>query len=140
MLKKILTVLLAVFLLALIIAPAALAVGGSSYVVSNTSLDALVDGSASNFLSRPAVKLAIVILIPILIALLICSGWKRKMKTAVIARSADNYIPNDGFKLTEKGDQFLYRTTTRTKIERQSSSSGGRSGPSSSGRSGGGRA
>ena len=79
------------------------------------------------------IKLAVVILLPLIIAGIVCSGWKSKMKTAKTARTADNYIPENGFKLTSKEDKFLYRTTTRTKIERESSSSGG---GSSSGRGG----
>lgn len=68
------------------------------------------------------IKLAVTIIIPILIALVICSIWKRQMKTAVLAKTADNYIPPGGFNLTRQSDDFLYRTTTRRKI--QSSSSG----------------
>ena len=71
------------------------------------------------------IKLAATILVPLLIALLFCQNWKRQMKTAVIAREADNYIPAGGFVLTGQEDQFLYRTETRTKIEKSSSSSGG---------------
>ena len=78
-------------------------------------------------------KLAIAILVPLLIAWIVCSIWKGQMKTAVPAKQADQYIPKDGFNLTNKEDKFLYRTTTRRKIETSSSSS--RS-SSSSGRSG----
>ena len=87
------------------------------------------------------IKLAITILAPLIIAGSICSAWKKQMKTAVTARAADNYIPQNGFKLTRQEDAFLYRTTSRRKIETSSSSSssgkassGGRGG--SSGRSG----
>ena len=87
------------------------------------------------------IKLAITIIVPLLIAGGICSSWKKQMKTAVTARAADNYIPANGFKLTQREDTFLYRTTSKRKIETSSSSSssgrassGGRGG--SSGRSG----
>ena len=87
--------------------------------------------------TKLALKLAAVILIPILTALIVCSVWKGKMKTAVLARTADNYIPANGFVLTGQTDSFMYRTTTRVKIEKSSSSGGSRS--SSSGRSSGGK-
>ena len=77
-------------------------------------------------------KLLVVILLPMLIALIICSIWKRQMKTAVLAKAADNYIPEGGFKLTGKDDMFLYRTTTQRLIKTSDSSS---SGSSSSSRS-----
>ena len=79
-------------------------------------------------------KLFAVILLPALIALIICLIWKGQMKTAKIARTADNYIPEGGFRLTGRTDTFLYRTTTRRKIERSSSSGGSSRG--SSGRGG----
>jgi len=71
------------------------------------------------------VKLAIIILLPALIAFIICSTWKKQMKTAVKAKFASNYIPPGGFKLTGQADTFLYRTQTRTKVETKSSSSRG---------------
>ena len=83
-------------------------------------------------------KLAIILLIPLFIAWRICKAWKRQMTTAVLAGAADNYIPDGGFNLVLQDDQFLYRSTTRVKIERSSSSSGGSS-SSSSGRSSGGK-
>jgi len=72
------------------------------------------------------VKLAVTILVPLLIALIVCSMWKKQMKTAVMARAAANYIPAGGFNLTNHTDIFLYRTQTRTKV--QTSSSSGRGG------------
>ena len=74
----------------------------------------------------PTVKLFVVILVPLVIALLICLFWRSKMKTARIARTADNYIPANGFILTVQMDTFMYRTTTRIKIQQSSSSGGGR--------------
>ena len=69
-------------------------------------------------------KLAIIIILPLVIALLICSVWESKMKTARIAKTACNYIPPGGFQLTGQLDMFLYRTHTRTKIQSNSSSGG----------------
>jgi len=85
------------------------------------------------------IKIVVLIALPLIIALIVCSGWKSQMKTAKKARAADNYIPENGFNLTVKEDRFLYRTTTRQKIEKSSSSSGGGArsgGGGSSGRSG----
>ena len=64
-----------------------------------------------------ASKLIGVIIVSFLIALLICMVWKSKHKTAKLARTADSYIPPGGFRLTGQGDTFLYRTTTRVKIQ-----------------------
>ena len=86
---------------------------------------ALAAGSTQTTDTNLYVKLAVVILVPLLIALIVCSVWRSKMKTAKLARAADNYIPQGGFNLTERNDIFLYRTTTRRRIESSSSSSGG---------------
>ena len=83
------------------------------------------------------IKLAIVLLAPLLCALLLCSIWKAQMKTAHIAGTAFNYIPAGGLRLSNQSDIYLFRTVSRTKIQSSSSgraSSGGRGG--SSGRSG----
>lgn len=85
-------------------------------------------------------KLAIVILVPLLISLIICLIWRSQMKTAVMAKTADQYIPKNGFQLSRKEDQFLYITEVRRRIEKSSSGGGGSSGGgttvSSSGSSG----
>jgi len=81
----------------------------------------------------------VTILTPPAIAWAVCAYWKRQMKTAVLAKTADGYIPADGFTLTVKEDMFFYRTTTRCRIERESSSSGGGSSSSGSGGSSGGK-
>ena len=112
---------------------------GNFYKVASTFLDQVDSKWTSIVVSRLLFKLAVIILVPFFIALIVCSTWKRKMKTAVLARTADNYIPANGFQLTERTDQFLYRTTTRTRIETDSSSGGGGSSSSSSGRSSGGK-
>jgi len=82
-------------------------------------------------------KLVAVIIIPLLIAFIICSIWKSQMKTARLAKTACNYIPAGGFQLTGSADTFLYQTRTQVKIQ-SSSSSGGTSTDSRgfSGRSG----
>jgi uncharacterized membrane protein YgcG len=112
---------------------------GNFYKVADVFLDEVEFEFVFDFGFWLVLKLAVVILIPIFTARFICSRWKSQMKTAVIARIADNYIPKDGFKLTGKEDTFLYRTTSRTRIERSSSSSSGGSSSSSSGSSSGGK-
>ena len=79
-------------------------------------------GTASE---KSAGTVLILILIALLIAGLICLLWRSQMKTARIARTAGNYIPQGGFRLTGQGDIFMYRTVTRTKIQSSSSSGGG---------------
>ena len=111
---------------------------GNFYRVADEYYNQVESEFSANAARTLGLKLGAIILIPILVALIVCSIWKRQMKTAVIARTADNYIPRNGFVLTGQTDLFLYRTTTRTKIERSSSSSGG-SRSSGSGRSSGGR-
>ena len=78
----------------------------------------------ANVKSKFFVNLAIVVLLPLMIAAVVCLVWKKQMKTATLAVEADNYIPRDGFQLTGKEDTFLYRTETRRKIEKSSSSGG----------------
>jgi uncharacterized protein len=69
-------------------------------------------------------KVAVVILVPLIIAFIICSVWKSQMKSARIATTACNYIPPGGFHLTGSADTFLYQTRTRVKIQSSSSSGG----------------
>ena len=85
--------------------------------------------------NRIIAKTAVIVLLPSIIALIVCLIWRSQMKTAKPAFAADKYIPEGGFKLTGQTDTFLYRVTTRVKIE-TSSGSGSGSGSSSSGSSG----
>ena len=111
---------------------------GNLYSVADVFLDKLDSQFTIAIRLDLIIRLAVVILIPLIVAWCVCSAWKRKMKTAIVARTADNYIPENGFTLTTQTDKFLYQTTSRTKIESSSSSSGGSS-SSSSGRSSGGK-
>lgn len=71
-------------------------------------------------------RLAATILLPLLVAGLLCMNWKGQMQTARFATTADLYIPADGFRLTGQEDQFLFRTEERRKIERtEKKTSGG---------------
>ena len=113
---------------------------GNFFAVADTFLVRVEAEYVFNFWFWLVMKLFVIILLPILIAFIVCRVWKKQMKTAKIATTAGNYIPAGGFQLTGKSDVFMYRTTTREYIERESSSSGGGgSSSSSSGRSSGGR-
>ena len=111
---------------------------GDFYSVADTLIDKIDSQFTIAITLSLILKLAIIVLIPLFVAWRVCKAWTRQMKTAVIARAADSYIPDGGFTLIHQADQFLYQTTSRVKIERSSSSSGGSS-SSSSGRSSGGK-
>jgi len=98
----------------------ALARGGAPFDV-NTDEEQLAEKAKGAF----AGKVAATIIIPLLISLVICLIWRGQMKTARIAKAADNYIPAGGFNLTRYEDRYLYSTQTREKIEKSSGSSGG---------------
>lgn len=70
------------------------------------------------------VQIAIIILLPLLIAFIVCMIFKAQMKTAKQAVLAGDYVDQDSFELTEARDIFLRRERTRRKIEKESSSSG----------------
>ena len=112
---------------------------GDFYNVADTFLDKVAYEFAADILFWLVFKLVIVLLVPIITAGIVCASWKAKMKTAKTAVTADNYVPANGFRLTGQQDIFLYRTVTRTRIERESSSSSGGSSSSSSGSSSGGK-
>ena len=76
------------------------------------------------------IPLLITILVPLLIAFLVCLIFWSQMKTAVEATSADEYIPSNGFNLTRQIDQYTHTTVTRRHIERDHGSSGGGGGSS----------
>ena len=82
--------------------------------------------SGSRGLSTPA-KLGVVVLLPMLIALIVCSVFKSQMKTARLATRADEYLVPHSMNLRIKEDRFTHRTESRTKIE-SNSGSGSRGG------------
>lgn len=86
--------------------------------------------SGGRGLSTPA-KLGIVVLLPMLIALIVCSVFKSQMKTARLATRADEYLVPHSMDLRVKEDRFTHRTESRTKIESNSGGSRGGSGGSS---------
>lgn len=76
------------------------------------------EGSGGSVLGR----LAIVVFVPLLIALGVCLVLRSQMKTAKAATSAGDYIPRDSFTLTAQRDQFIHTTHHREKIEKNSDS------------------
>jgi uncharacterized membrane protein YgcG len=111
---------------------------GNFHDVSYTFMELVESRYVSIQRSRVIFKLSVVILVPCLIALIVCSVWKRKMKSAKTATTALNYIPPGGFNLMTKQDLFLYRTVTSVRIESSSDSSSSDSGSSSGDHSSGG--
>lgn len=110
---------------------------------SATYLQMARDGAPFDVDTDPAaasqqflLKLAAAILLPLLIAGLLCLMWKNQMKTARPAQAADQYIPASGFQLTEQEDLFLYRTETRRKIAKKTSGGTTTDRDGASGRSG----
>ena len=83
------------------------------------------------------IRLAIMILVPLAIALAVCLVLRSQMKTARAATAAGDYIPRDSFALTAQRDQFLHTTTHREKIEKDSDSSSSVSSSGFGGSSGG---
>lgn len=81
--------------------------------------------------------LAVVFILPCVIALIVCLILKSQMKS-VRKQSADAYISPGGLNLRIREDRFLYDTVTRRRIDTSSSSgrSGGGGFRSSGGRSG----
>ena len=80
-------------------------------------------------------KIAIVIGVPCLIALIVCSTFKSQMKTAKERTTAEEYVVPGSAALRVQDDRFITRTETRVRIQSESSSSGGSRGGSSGGSS-----
>lgn len=74
----------------------------------------------------------IALLVGFFIAFVAVSNMKGKMKTAVFKNSARDYVIPGTFVLTKEADRFLFRTTTRVKIENDTSNTGGKAGGGSS--------
>ena len=52
----------------------------------------------------------------------------KKMKTSFFKKSAKDYVEAGTFVLTKESDRFLFRTTTRVKIENDTTNTGSKSG------------
>jgi uncharacterized protein len=66
-------------------------------------------------------KLVVIILLPMLIAGIVCVIWAKQMKTAISPKAAENYISPNSFALTGQEDRFLFLTETRRRIEQKTS-------------------
>ncbi len=64
-------------------------------------------------------------LLSLLIAWIVCSILKGRMKSAVLAADADNYVRPEAVQITLRDDRFSHTTTTRRRIERSGHSGGG---------------
>lgn len=76
-----------------------------------------------------------------IVSLITVSAMKNKMNTAKPRDSARAYVENDSFNLTFNEDRFLFRTTSRVKVQKNTSSGsagGSRTHTGGSGRSHGG--
>jgi len=65
--------------------------------------------------------IAVNIIIPIVVALIVCLIFRSQMKTARRQRAAASYIPQGGFVLTNSNDTYLHSTEVRKTIEDKSS-------------------
>ncbi|MDD6023246.1 MAG: TPM domain-containing protein [Oscillospiraceae bacterium] len=74
------------------------------------------------------VRILIVIFAPLAIAGIVCGIFFSQMKTAKMKTEARDYIDKDSFQLTSRNDRYIRTTVTRTKIEKNNSSSGGSGG------------
>lgn len=90
------------------------------------------EGKVAESSGSVLLRLAIVVLVPLLIALAVCLVLRSQMKTAKAATTAEEYIPKESFALTARRDQFVHTSRHREKIE-TSSDSGSGSSVSSSG-------
>lgn len=73
-------------------------------------------------------RIVAIVFIPLLVAWIACSGWKAQMKTANVAKKADNYISLSSFKLQVDEDEFIERTTTVVNKEAGKQQTANRSG------------
>ena len=75
----------------------------------------------------------------LILAFLIVGGMKRKMKTARKKALAQEYICENGFKLTRRADIYLYSHTSSRRIERENHPGRSSTHTGSSGKTHGGR-
>lgn len=102
-------------------APAGTAASAAPAETSAAPVSAPADAAEDDGGENPAVKAVIVFGAPLAIALIVCLILKGKMKTAVTATQADDYLNEDTFTVTGRDDEFLYRTETRTHHEQKKS-------------------
>ncbi|NLP48648.1 MAG: hypothetical protein GX345_06865 [Clostridiales bacterium] len=83
-------------------------------------------------------KIILILVLPLLVAGIVCFTFYQKMKTAHEAKSAHQYLSEEGLILTHKEDRYTHQEQTTRRIERDDSSSSSSSGGSSSSGSSGG--
>ncbi len=72
--------------------------------------------------------------VALLVAFLVCNGFKAQLNTAVKKSGATDYFDTNNINMTASADRFLYSRTTKVrKAENNNSGSGGKSGRSSGG-------
>lgn len=112
--------------------------GFSDYIAACGEYLALAE-SGHPVRRSPALAIGISCIAAVLVALLVCSILKRKMKSVYVQAAADGYAAGT-LRLTRQDDRFTHRTETRRRIEPPKSSGGGGSsahvGGGGSGRSG----
>ena len=69
-------------------------------------------------------KVAIIVIVPAIIAFIACSIMKGKMKSVALKTNANEYIARQGVALTDSSDIYTHTTQTRIRIEEPSRSSG----------------
>ena len=72
-----------------------------------------------------ALRIAIVVLVPCIIAAIVCGIFYSQMKTARIKNEANDYISETGLKLTARSDNFVNRTQERIYDPQQPRQGGG---------------
>ena len=78
-------------------------------------------------------------ILALLIGLIVVASWKKSMNNALLKTEAASYIVPNTLSFADKRDRFLYSTVTKMAKPKSSSSGGGHTHTSSSGRSHGGR-
>ncbi len=92
------------------------------YAESGSPVD--VSGARSGGMSRGQ-KLLIIVLVPCLIALVVCVIFRAQMKTAKKQTRAGNYVAEDGVNMRIVRDLFTHRTQTVQVIQRSRGGHGG---------------
>lgn len=77
---------------------------------------------------RIPVIIGVSFVLSLAVSLTIVLSWKRSMNTRVRQEGAMAYLKEGSFRLYQQTDRFLYHRVSRTKIQKESSSSGSSSG------------
>ena len=111
-----------------------------AYLAFAKTAEAILAQEGKSFLQQHfGVILIVIWVISLLIGFIVVAVWKKGMNTALQQTQAASYIVPNTLAFADKRDRFLYSTVSKTAKPKSSSSSGGGSHTSSSGRSHGGR-